>query len=952
MNIKGKEEEESLWDPDMTRRSFLKLMGAQIVMLSMAGCVKPLENIVPYARSPEEIVPGKPLYFASAVSLGGFARGVLVESNMGRPTKIEGNPEHPDSLGATDAATQAVIFQLYDPDRSNSVTRNGTASSWQEFAEVFSEKLKQLKTDGGQGLRILSQPVISPTLAFMRKQVLEMFPNSKWHQYSALNRDMQREALLQLYDKDVQPILRIKNADVIFSIESDFLTQGPGAMAYAREFSDRREVGSDKINLNRLYALESNPTLTGAAADHRIICRPAEIEDFVTALLEMIEKGTSDRAAMLSDNMKRRLTAAARELADNKSRSLVVAGREQSVFIQQAACRLNDALQNTGKTIDYIPNIEEAPEKTSASLQALIEDLGEKKVSDLVILDGNPVYASPRGLDFGKMCRNAGTVVYLGPYEDETSELANWHIPMAHELESWGDVKAFDGTVTIRQPLINPLYNGITEYELCMLLLGKNTDRYEELIRGYWKDRLNIADFENFWHNTLHDGVMAGSALSPLDVKREGIGDEPKNIASEIIWTLLIRPDPHILDGRFSNNSWLQELPKPLIKLTWENAALINPESAAQKGLTDGTVIEISAHGAAVEAPVLLLPAQAPDTVTVFLGYGRKQAGVIGDGLGFDAYKLQTLNEPYQTVDFNFTIKGEYHPLAITQTHAYEDGRDLVLVSDIQSYKKNPSFVGQIIRPAKESETLYNPKLHLKSEYQWGMSIDLNRCTGCGACTMACQVENNGTVVGKKEILRGRKMHWIRVDRYYKGSGNEPEIYHQPVPCMHCENAPCELVCPVEATTHSAEGINEMSYNRCVGTRYCSNNCPYKVRRFNFFEYNDLGAPIRLGRNPNVTVRSRGVMEKCTYCIQRVNRARITAQKEQRKVLDGEIVPACQQACPARAIVFGNVRDPKSEVSQKKSSSLSYGILTELGTRPRTTYIAKIKNPSGSLLGA
>ncbi|MGA2090161.1 MAG: 4Fe-4S dicluster domain-containing protein [Endomicrobiales bacterium] len=830
--------EKKPWDPGLTRRTFLKLMGAQLAMLSMAGCVKPLENIVPYVRAPEDIVPGKPLYFASAITLGGFARGVLVETNMGRPTKIEGNPEHPDSLGATDAATQAVIYQLYDPVRSKTVMHESMPSSWQRFAGVLRSRCKQLKTTGGEGLCFLSQPIISPTLAFLRTNILKEFPKAIWHQYSVLNRDRERKASLKLYGKDVQPVLQVKNADVIFSIESDFLTQGPGAVAYSREFGQRRSVESGTMRLNRFYALEATPTLTGASADHRMVCRPHEIETFMGALVETVEKGHSDIGQTLAENTRNFLEALARDLVNNISRSLVIAGREQNESVQIAAFRLNNMLHNVGKTIEYIQPVEEISEDSSGSIIDLARELENKTVSDLIIIDGDPVYATPRNLDFAKRLRSVGNIVYLGSYYDDTAKRAHWHIPLAHEFESWGDVRAFDGSVTIRQPLIRPLYNGVTEYELCLLLLGEETNPYDEVIRSYWKERLHISDFDSYWHKTLHDGIMADSAFKPLSVTERTIPSSAVSQSTDRKWTLLIRQDPYILDGRFSNNSWLRELPRPLSKLSWENAAYMSPQSAQQKGLTDGTVIEISAHGEVVYAPVYLLPGQAPETITVFLGYGRKIDGGIGDSIGFDAYKLQSDNEPFSTTDFSFKRTMKPYQLAITQTESREGGRDLALVTDVDSYKKNPALITQNIITPKKSETLYIPEQHLNAPYQWGMIIDLSRCTGCGACTMACQVENNGSVVGITEVKRGRIMHWIRVDRYFKGSGQEPDIIHQPVPCMHCENAPCELVCPVEATSHSEEGINEMTYNRCVGTRFCSNNCPYKVRRFNFFDYN------------------------------------------------------------------------------------------------------------------
>ncbi len=943
----------SFWDGKITRRSFLKLMSAQIMMLALAGCSKSVEKIIPYVKSQEGIIPGKPLYFATAISFSGFARGVLVESHMGRPTKIEGNPHHPDSLGATDCITQAVLYQLYDPDRSRGILFNNLPATWKQFTDALAARMPKLRARKGEGLRFLSKPIISPTLASLREQILQTFPSAKWHQYSPIHCDCSRQALFEMYGQDLQPVFRIKNADVIVSIESDFLAQGSGALAYSREFSQRRRIDSQNLKMNRLYALESTPTLTGAMADHRLIFSPIEMRIFLKSLWKLLQNDSPSQHNLLSKENQRRVEAMADDLAQHSKKSLLIAGAEQPVDIQIMVGQINHLLANVGQTIDYIASNEPASENGTESIRTLAKELHDQKVTDLFVIDSNPVYATPADLQFNEAYEKAEFRVHMGLYLDETAGLSQWHIPSAQELEAWGDLKAFDGTVTIRQPLIEPLYNGKTDYDLCALFVDRGNESSLEMIQRYWSEKNPRADFPDFWNKTLHDGVMEQSASPAISLPApklikvnddHPVGPEP--------FTLLIRPDPHILDGQFANNGWLQELPKPLTRLTWENVALISPTFAQSSNLTNGEVIEISKNNQKIQAPIWIFPGQANQVITIHLGYGRRAAGTIGNGLGFDAFKIQNSVSPFEIQGVAVKKTGTLIQLASSQQHSSMEGRDLVIAADLSTYQSQPDFVSRTVSPSPEKEeTLYHPKEHLENEYQWGMAIDLNLCIGCNACTLACQVENNIPVVGKSEVINSREMHWIRVDRYYEGPVENPQTHHQPVPCMHCENAPCELMCPVEATTHSQEGLNEMTYNRCIGTRYCSNNCPYKVRRFNFYAYTQAEPDlIRLARNPDVTVRTRGVMEKCTYCVQRINHARIEAREENRKIRDGEVITACQQVCPAQAITFGNIRDPQSQVSKKKGHDLHYGILTDLGTRPRTTYLAKIKNPNPKMV--
>lgn len=937
----------ALWDIPMTRRSFLKFMGAQIMMLYLAGCSRTLpDKIVPYVKSPEEIIPGRPLFFASALSYAGFGRGVLVESNMGRPTKIEGNPQHPDSLGFTDAITQALLYQLYDPDRSDMVMEKGLPSSWEDFKNVLQQRLMELKKSQGRGLRFLSKPIISPSLAFARQNILKKYPLAQWHQYSALYQDYSRKAYFEIFGKEVQPIYHVEKADRILSIESDFLTQGAGAIAYSSSFANRRG-GDKKEHINRLYALESTPTLTGSMADHRLVMPPTQLGNSLAFLCRQLGLGHVSYNSNLSNRDQDQLNAIAQDLREHHGRSLVVAGSQQPVPIQMMVCYLNDTLHNVGNTIDYLPVIEELPEDMTMSLRQLTNDLNKGEVTDLIVLDVNPVYASPYDLHFLKAFQKADFKVHGGLYFDETAQVSDWHIPMTHELESWGDTKAFDGTVSIRQPLMGPLYNGRNVYEISSIFLEEEYRSSLEAVRSFWKRRLDRLDFDFFWEKTVHDGVMEGTSFKPINHSPQIHYVTTPPIDNAL--TLLIRPDPYILDGEFSNNSLLQELPKPLTRLTWDNAVLISPKTAASLDLSNGEGIEIAYNDRLLEAPVWILPGQANQTLTIHLGYGRSQPGLIGNKLGFNAYELLNSSFPYELMGISVRKTGRHFSLANVQHHSMIDSkRHPVIVGNLSDYEHDPAFAARKTDSPQPAETLYEPKEHLHGQYQWGMLIDLNRCTGCSACTMACQVENNIPVVGKEQVMNHREMHWIRVDRYYDGSIDHPKIYHQPIPCMQCENAPCEVVCPVEATSHSEEGLNEMTYNRCIGTRYCSNNCPYKVRRFNFYEFAkpQRTTALHLSQNPDVTVRARGVMEKCTYCVQRINKARIDAKNENRTIRDGEIVPACQQACPAGAIVFGNITDSNAKVSQAKASPLNYGLLEELGTRPRTTYLAKIINPN------
>ncbi len=934
-------------DPGATldRRELMKVMAASAAFAGLTGCTKlPTQRTVPYVRQPEQIVPGKPLFYATAVTLGGVATGVLVESHMARPTKVEGNPDHPASLGACDAFAQASILELYDPDRSQAEIHDGRIGSWTEFQNELSVALADEMKSGGAGLRLLTPTITSPTLGAQIRTFLNTFPSAKWHQYESVGRDNVREGAKIAFGEIVNPVYRVNRAEVILSLDSDLLTSGPACVRYAREFAQKRRVETAESNMNRLYAVESTPTNTGAMADHRLRMRASEIEGLARALAKELGLAVAAGPAISSSVPPEWIPALARDLKQHAGATLVVAGDHQPAIVHALAHAINDTLGNFDKTVYFTQPIEESPIDQWPSIGELAADIRAGKVTTLMIIGGNPAYDAPSDLGFRDILPKVKFTARLGLYEDETSALCHWHIPQAHSLESWGDARAYDGTISVIQPLIAPLYGGKSEIDFLALLNGQAGKPSHDVVRESWQaQRTGIQHFDAFWEKTLRDGVMAGTAFLPKPVAlKSGIGAQAPQAPQQGL-EIVFRPDPTIRDGRFANNGWLQELPKPLTKLTWDSVAMLSPKTAQRLGLRSEDAVELKYQGRTIVAPAWVMPGHADESVTVFLGYGRTRAGRVGTGAGFDAGWIRPFATPWIGSGLEIRKTGAKWALAATQTHNTMEGRDVVRVATLDEYRKNPQFAQADVE--KNPLSLY-PEVKYDG-YSWGMAIDLNACTGCGACVVACQAENNIAVVGKTEVMIGREMHWIRIDRYYEGNLDDPRTYHEPVLCMHCEDAPCEVVCPVAATVHSPEGLNEMVYNRCVGTRYCSNNCPYKVRRFNFRLYSDWETPSLFGmRNPNVSVRSRGVMEKCSYCVQRINAVKIEAEKEDRSVRDGEIVTACQQSCPSEAIVFGNINDPESRVSVLKKKNLNYSLLEELNTRPRTTYQARLRNPN------
>jgi len=936
------------WGSSVSRRNFLKFMGASMALAGITACTRqPLEKIHPYVDAPEDIVPGEPLFFATAYVQGGIATGVLAESHMGRPTKIEGNPEHPASLGATDLFAQASVLDLYDPDRAKVVKHRGRISTWDNFVVDLKARLEAQKSRDGAGIRILTETVTSPTLARQMKAVLRRYPLAKWHQYEPAGRDNVKRGAKLAFGKVYDTRYDFSKADVVLTMDGDFLAAMPGSLRYTRQFTDRRK---DLDNMNRLYAVESMPTLTGTMADHRLAVRASDIPAFAFAVareLGVVEQMglTANRDIALSDAQQQWVAALARDLKKHRGAGLVLAGDCQPAEVHLLAHVMNFALNNVGQTVFYTESVEANPVIHADSMRDLVSDMEAGAVDVLIMLGGNPAFNAPAELTFAEALAKVDCLVHLSTEEDETSFHCHWHIPQVHYLEMWSDARAFDGTVTILQPLIEPLYGGKSGHDILAILTDDSGASVHDMVKDFWKSRSKRTDFEDFWQKSLHDGFIEGSAFQPLRATLKLRSKRLNLPASGSELELNFRPDPHIADGRFINNGWLQELPKPLTKLTWDNAALVSPATADQLGLKNEEVVELRSGGEKVKLPVWITPGHADHSVTVHFGYGRTVCGQVGAETGADVYPLRRSDALWLAHDLTITKTGETLPLACTQDHSSMENRHLVREASLEDYLHHPELFHEMGHDPEPGMSLY-PQWEYEG-YSWGMTVDLNSCIGCNVCTIACQSENNIPVVGKEEVLKGREMHWIRVDRYYEGDPEQPDTYHQPVMCMHCEDAPCEVVCPVAATTHSPEGLNEMVYNRCVGTRYCSNNCPYKVRRFNFYLYADFETDVlKMLRNPDVSVRSRGVMEKCSYCVQRINSARIDAKKEGREIRDGEILTACQQVCPADAIVFGNINDKNSRVSQLKADARNYGILTELGVRPRTSYLAKIKNPN------
>jgi molybdopterin-containing oxidoreductase family iron-sulfur binding subunit len=973
-----------LLDGGIDRRRFLQLMAASLGMAGLSGCRRPELKAVPYTRPPEGVVPGLPSFYATSMPRAGWNFPILVESHEGRPTKIEGNPKHPDSRGATDAQAQASVLDLYDPDRASGVLRNAQPSSWQDFDGFAVGHFAAYRTRNGKGLHLVTEEVASPALDLLRDHWRAVMPEARWHVFEPVSAENIQLGTSIAFAEPLVVRYQVDQADVILSLDADFLGREEHGVRHAGGFAKARLVDERDGRMNRLYVVESQFTVTGGMADHRLRLASSHIPAYAVLLAHELLQGntvtpppaslraTLNRAAAsakasvpLSEQWIREVAA---DLTAHRGKCLIIAGRRQPPHVHALVHALNASLGNVGKTIELRKR---PPRVESGTLDELAQAITGGQVETLVVLGGNPAYNAPADLDFGGLMQRVGTKIRLGCHVDETSQLADWHLPRAHYLESWGDGRTRDGTLVAIQPLIEPLFDGRTALELLARLGKYETIKPDEIVRRAFQNTSGVgqSELDAAWRKFLHEGFFAGSAYpvvtpavrwedvsSAVASAREGSGP----LAAGNLEVVFDR-DSKIDDGRFANNGWLQELPDPITKLSWDNAALLSPSTAVELGVDSGDVVRLELDGRAIEIVAFVAPGQADYSVALSLGYGRTSVGRVGRGVGFDTYRLRTTKAPDIALGLKVSVTGRKYPLASTAHHFTMEGRDVVREQTLADAQQ----AGTSTYPPQELHQIHIPPA-LTGEHQWGMAIDLNTCIGCNACVIACQSENNIPIVGKDEVARGREMHWIRIDRYFAGDVHDPALVHQPVACHQCESAPCEVVCPVNATVHSGEGLNLMVYSRCVGTRYCMNNCPYKVRRFNYFNYNErpldqlwsgplapegMPEPLKMQKNPDVTVRMRGVMEKCTYCVQRIERAKIGArvaagESHAAPIPDGTIVPACAQACPAQAIVFGDLSDPASNVSQVKRQARNYELLGELNTRPRTSYLSRLRNPN------
>ncbi len=958
------------WVDPVSRRGFLKLMSASLALAGLAGCTKqPDEPIYPYVKQPEDLVLGKANYFATAHPFATGGVPLLVKSDAYRPIKVDGNPDHAYNLGSSDVFTQATLLDLYDPDRSQHATVRGTTTEYVEFLEAYRERLNAGKANGGEGLYFLSTSFTSPTLQRQWAEAQKAYPKAKLVQYDP--------ALAgTAFAAGLNPQFSLDKADVILALDADFLSGAgyPGFHKLTREYAARRK--NPAKGMNRLYSVESTPSTTGLKAEHRLGLRASEIPAFAAALATAVGvPGVSAPNYSWSAEQTKFLSALTKDLKANAGKSVVIPGIYQDPSVAALALAINKALGNIDATVSLAGEASTSGDQI-AGLKGLVADLNAGKVDWLVMLNSNPVYDAPADLDFKTALGKAKVSVHLGSHIDETGAEAIWHVPAAHYLESWSDVRAYDGTVSVIQPMIEPLYGGHTAHDLIQAMLDEPQTSAYEAVRSTWKSTISKgsgADFELGWRKALHAGWIEDTKYAASSAATAATAIKVPTPSSKDAFELIFRPDPNIYDGRYSNVGWLQELPKPVTNLAWDNAALVSGATLTKLGVDEGDILEITVGGRKVKTPVLVAPGHPDNSATLHLGYGREAAGRVGSGAGFNAYLVRTSDAPFYTTGTAVKVEGKWG-IAVTKSH-FQDLRSKVEGGDgsgTHSLEANEAETRGVIRSATLEEFKANPgfanegeehpkverdnTLFANWEYKdnaWGMSIDLNSCTGCNACIVGCYAENNIAVVGKQQVRIGRNMQWLRIDTYFEGDLAAPKAHFQPMACQHCENAPCEQVCPVGATVHTPEGINTMVYNRCVGTRYCANNCPYKVRRFNFLLFSDFETEsLKLMRNPDVSVRSRGVMEKCSYCVQRISEAKIEADKENRAIRDGEVVTACQQACPASAITFGNINDKTSKVATLLADERTYSVLADLNTRPRTQYTAAVLNPNPELAEA
>jgi molybdopterin-containing oxidoreductase family iron-sulfur binding subunit len=987
----------------VNRRQFLQVMGAGMALAGVTGCKivrRPEIEILPYNKMPENVIPGLPQFYATVMNLKGEAVGLLVESHEGRPTKVEGNPKHPSSLGGTDKHHQAAVLDLYDPDRTRTPLKGGAASDWNAFWAEAGALFDGYRKNGGQGLRFLSGYIASPTLSDLKAKILKAYPQAKWTTYEPIPVDNALQGIMAVTGSALAPRYELATVRRILSIDGELTESGHGHLAAARAFVKTRNPDLGVDAMSRVYQVESHFSASGGNADHRLRVKPSQVTAvLVLAAKELMSQGLSlgdfaaEVSALPADAAAAGVEAAwikavAADLIAHKGSSLVVAGEYQPALAHALAHVLNVALGNVGKTVSYAPSTVHALNAVNGELTPAYESIAELakaaeagQVETLVVLDSNPAYATPGELGFAAKLGKVKHLINLGMFMDETAALAGWHLPMSHFLEEWSDGLAHDGTAAIGQPLIAPMYETLGMAELLSGLLGQPGRKSNELVREYWSAK-GGSDLN--WRRWLHDGVIPDTAYAvaaPGTNKggwakaAQAYASAPKPQGREFIF----REHPNVLDGRFANNAWLQELPDAVTKITWDNAAYVSPKLHKELGLANlmnepetGTtlgdykkrpMVKVTVGGRTLELVAWVMPGLSDDTVLIHLGYGRKVAGKVGKDVGFDAYPLLSLASPFQGSG-SIERTASLYPVACTQDHWSLEGRPIVRELDVAAYvgSKAESFSEEKWNPHPPEIPLWKREpagrggamgtYDFTKGMQWGMVVDFNACTGCNTCIIACQAENNIPSVGKDQVMRGREMHWIRLDRYFSGDVENPEMVTQIMTCQQCENAPCEEVCPVAATVHSHEGLNDMAYNRCVGTRYCSNNCPYKVRRFNFFNYTNSwkNSPEQLQKNPDVTVRFRGVMEKCTYCVQRINAARIQVKNRGQEIIpDGMVTPACAQACPTDAIVFGNINDPESKVAKLKKHPRNYGVLQDINTKPRTSYLGRVRNPNQAI---
>jgi MoCo/4Fe-4S cofactor protein with predicted Tat translocation signal len=918
------------------RRRVLKLMAAAFAMGGLGGCDAgaPGGTLIPAVRIPPNIIPGLPNFYSTAHVLDGYANGVVVKHQMGRPIKVEGNPQHPASLGATDAIAQAQVLDFYDPDRAWAIIAHGLPADRQHMLTALTAERARIAENKGAGFRVLTGTITSPTLAAQIDALLTRYPEARWHQWDPVSRDNIWKGAGLAYGQPVESVPKLDKADVVLAIDSDLLSSAPGHLRFARDFASRRNPTRAQKML-RLYAVEATPTLTGSVADHRFVAGPRELHEVTMALAAGILQQSPPPAA---PDWVGKVVA---DLMANTGHALVHLGPDQPPETHALVHAINNKLGAVGATLDLTAPVVHSPIDQAASLHDLAEDMRAGKVSTLLIIDSNPAYTAPSTLGFVEALKRVDFSMTLAAAPNETSDATIWGVPMTHAWETWSDARAYDGTVTILQPQALPLYLGTSMHRMLALFTDSAPASTLDIVQSTWKSRLG-ADFAQGWHDALANGVIPNTASPNVSVslRADAARQTPPTPPSHPL-TVLFRPDPHLWDGRYANNAWLQELPRPLTKLTWDNPLLISPKQARELKLRNGDMVRLSIGDVSSTAPIWIMPGQAADCVVAFLGSGRSDVGSVGTGAGFDFYPL-TGRADAPALE---KVAG-YVDLACTDHHnlIFDTAGEFVRHGTLAEYGKDPRFLA-----AREPEPhLYRWKP--EGPAAWAMSVDLNACIGCNACVVACQAENNVPVVGKQQVIHEREMHWLRIDRYYEGSPDAPESYFQPMLCMQCEQAPCEVVCPVGATVHDSEGLNVMVYNRCVGTRFCSNNCPYKVRRFNYFGFAQEEQRPPQARNPDVTVRGRGVMEKCTFCLQRIAEARIAADRDNRPV--GEVKTACQASCPAQAITFGNMADPDSEVAKRKQSPLDYALLADQNTHPRVTYEARIRNPNPAIEGS